>query len=100
MSPVPLPSLEDLDIPTPAALEATAGHTTTSQQPKVAYAHTLNATAAAIPRLIVAILENGAVLDDEGKVKKVRLPQVLRRFWIGGEDLIEWVESGEALRKD
>ncbi|KAL8279167.1 hypothetical protein RQP46_008423 [Phenoliferia psychrophenolica] len=57
------------------ALEATAGHPQLATGPaKVTYAHTLNATAAAIPRLIVALLENGAVLDGEGEVERVRLP--------------------------
>ena len=80
--------------------------------PKLAYAHTLNGTAAALPRLIVALLENGAVLDDAqpGKVSRVRLPAVLRPFWLGrksegegkakggSDERIEWVEEGEALR--
>ena len=80
--------------------------------PKLAYAHTLNGTAAAIPRLIVALLENGAVLDDAQpcKVSRVRLPAVLRPFWLGrksegegkakggSDERIEWVEEGEALR--
>ncbi|KPV72127.1 uncharacterized protein RHOBADRAFT_46967 [Rhodotorula graminis WP1] len=69
---------------------------------KLAYAHTLNGTAAAIPRLIVALLENGAVLDDARKPVRVRLPAVLRPFWLGregGSDArIEWVDEGEALR--
>ncbi|GAA5822189.1 hypothetical protein JCM11251_004885 [Rhodosporidiobolus azoricus] len=69
---------------------------------KLAYAHTLNGTAAAIPRLIVALLENGAVLAEDGKkVERVRLPRVLRPFWLGkGTDArIEWVPEGEGLRK-
>ena len=80
--------------------------------PKLAYVHTLNGTAAAIPRLIVALLENGAVLDDAqpGKVSRVRLPAVLRPFWLGrrsegegkgkggSDERIEWVEEGGALR--
>jgi seryl-tRNA synthetase len=71
--------------------------------PKTTYAHTLNGTAAAIPRLIVALLENGAVFEGEGKkraVSRVRLPEVLKPFWLGkGTDgRIEWVEKGEGLR--
>ncbi|GAA6037791.1 hypothetical protein JCM8097_005038 [Rhodosporidiobolus ruineniae] len=71
---------------------------------KLTWAHTLNGTAAAIPRLIVALLENGAVLDpasSSGKVLQVRLPEVLRPFWLGqGTDgRIEWVPKGEGLRK-
>ena len=50
---------------------------------KLPFAHTLNGTAAAIPRLIVALLENGAILDEAGKVTQVTLPSALRKFWIG-----------------
>jgi seryl-tRNA synthetase len=95
------PPLEDLDIPTPAAFEATASYPsqTLSGTPKTMYAHTLNATAAAIPRLIVALLENGAVLEAENVIR-VRLPAVLKKYWLGKEDgKIEWVESGEALKQ-
>ncbi|PWY98255.1 seryl-tRNA synthetase [Testicularia cyperi] len=42
--------------------------------------HTLNATAAAIPRLIVAILENHGVRDG-----KLVLPDALKPFWLAGE---------------
>lgn len=66
---------------------------------KAAYAHTLNATAAAIPRLIVALLENGVVLGDKGEVVRVRLPGVLQKFWLGkASEVIEWVAEGEPLR--
>ncbi|KAI5477963.1 serine-tRNA ligase [Pseudohyphozyma bogoriensis] len=78
-----------------------APSSTSSPPPKLQYTHTLNATAAAIPRIIIALLENGAVLDEKKKrVVKVRLPEVLRRFWIGGEEKVEWVKAGEALRKE
>ncbi|GAA5904636.1 putative serine--tRNA ligase DIA4 [Sporobolomyces salmoneus] len=101
-SPTARAPLETLDLPTPAALEATANYPSRFNAPgststKLAYAHTLNGTAAAIPRLIVALLENGAVLDEEagggGKVERVRLPRVLRAFWIGDaySTRIEWV---------
>lgn len=96
---------EDLDIPTPAALEATALYPSAfsprNSTPKLVYAHTLNATAAAIPRLIIAILENGAVLDSEQRIVRVRIPEVLKKFWIGDEQstVIEWVKKGEALRQ-
>ena len=46
------------------------------------YVHTLNATAAAVPRLVVAILEN--FQDAEGNVT---VPEVLRPF-MGGLDII------------
>lgn len=48
------------------------------------FAHTLNGTAAAIPRLIVALLENGVVFDDAGEPAGLALPDVLRPFWLGG----------------
>ncbi|KZO89653.1 seryl-tRNA synthetase [Calocera viscosa TUFC12733] len=60
------------------------------------FAHTLNGTAAAIPRLIITLLENGAVFA-HGEVVALRLPQSLRRFWIGSEERIEWVETGQSL---
>jgi len=46
------------------------------------YAHTLNATACAVPRMIVAILENNVQADGS-----VRVPDVLRPF-MGGLDVI------------
>lgn len=59
---------------------------------KVKFAHTLNGTAAAIPRLIVALVENGAVIENE-VVVRVELPKALERFWVGGdcEGLIRFV---------
>ena len=42
------------------------------------YAHTLNATAAATPRLILALLENGQEADG-----RVRIPPALQQ-WLGG----------------
>ncbi|KAF5384869.1 hypothetical protein D9615_001332 [Tricholomella constricta] len=58
------------------------------------FAHTLNGTAAAIPRLIVALLENGATFDEQGELTGIRLPEILKPFWIGQESergVIEWV---------
>ena len=57
------------------------------------FAHTLNGTAAAIPRLIVALLENGARLDEKGEVVGMALPKALRPFWVGAldKDTISWV---------
>lgn len=46
------------------------------------FAHTLNGTAAAVPRLIVALLENGVKLDDAGEVIGLSLPSVLKPFWL------------------
>jgi hypothetical protein len=44
------------------------------------FAHTLNGTAAAIPRLIVALLENGAVFDEEGEVEGCETAQGFEAF--------------------
>ncbi|KAK9896867.1 seryl-tRNA synthetase [Cystobasidium minutum MCA 4210] len=52
---------------------------------KTAYCHTLNATAVAIPRLIVALVENGARFDGKGNWTALALPSVLRPFWLGTE---------------
>lgn len=54
---------------------------------KNAYAHTLNATAAAIPRLQLALLETYAST-------RLVLPSTLRPFWIGGpkDPRVEWVD--------
>ncbi|KAI0778319.1 hypothetical protein BD413DRAFT_704774 [Trametes elegans] len=62
-------------------------------QAALPFVHTLNGTAAAVPRLIVALVENGAVLDEAGAVVGLRLPKALRPFWIGGNTrgLITWV---------
>lgn len=49
------------------------------------FAHTLNATAAAIPRLIVALVENGARFNEQGDFTSLELPECLRPHWIGGE---------------
>ncbi|KAK4542019.1 hypothetical protein LTR36_007219 [Oleoguttula mirabilis] len=47
---------------------------------KTAFAHTVNGTAMAVPRILAAILENGWVEE----VGAVRVPEVLRR-WMPGE---------------
>ncbi|EJU00007.1 seryl-tRNA synthetase [Dacryopinax primogenitus] len=60
------------------------------------FSHTLNGTAAAVPRLIIALLENGAVFKD-GKAVTLRLPESLRKYWIGPEERIRWVEKGQGL---
>lgn len=59
----------------------------------LAFAHTLNGTAVAVPRLIVSLLENGAVLDDEGVAVALNLPKALQPFWLHGADrgIIRWV---------
>ncbi|CCL98119.1 uncharacterized protein FIBRA_00113 [Fibroporia radiculosa] len=61
--------------------------------PSLPFAHTLNGTAAAIPRLIIALLENGAEFGLEGSLRRINLPIALQPFWIGGSkrELIQWV---------
>ena len=68
-------------------------HSAEQAQASVLFAHTLNGTAAAVPRLIVALVENGAVFDDAGNVVGLKLPQVLQPFWVGGNPrgLIQWL---------
>lgn len=66
----------------------------TSTPTALPFAHTLNGTAVAVPRLIIALLENGAILDERGEVTKVQLPETLKPFWVGPQndrDIIEWV---------
>lgn len=55
------------------------------------FAHTLNGTAAAIPRLIVALIENGARFSPSGEVEGLDLPEVLKPFWLGDMSRIKWV---------
>ncbi|KAG9314014.1 seryl-tRNA synthetase, partial [Chiua virens] len=57
----------------------------------IPFAHTLNGTAAAIPRLIVALLENGTRFDEKGIPSGLDLPTILRPFWLGTSD-IRWAE--------
>ncbi|GAA98711.1 uncharacterized protein L969DRAFT_42669 [Mixia osmundae IAM 14324] len=62
------------------------------------YAHTLNATALAVPRVILALIEQGLHLD--GDDKHFALPAVLRPFWLGkhviasddGDVPIRWIK--------
>ena len=58
----------------------------------LAFAHTLNGTAVAVPRLIVALLENGARFDESGSVVGLDLPLALKPFWVGRHsEIIQWV---------
>lgn len=56
------------------------------------FLHTLNGTAVAVPRLIVALLESGAYIDNGGNTTSLTLPKVLRPFWLGPPDceFIRW----------
>lgn len=61
-----------------------------AQQPSsdpLPFAWTLNGTAAAVPRLILALLENGVRLSESGEVEGLDLPEALQRFWVGGDEL-------------
>ncbi|UZJ57401.1 hypothetical protein CBS101457_006721 [Exobasidium rhododendri] len=56
--------------------------------PGLAWAHTLNGTAVAVPRLIVALLENYGVSSSG----KIRLPAVLKKHWMeNAKDQVEWI---------
>lgn len=57
------------------------------------FAHTLNGTAAAIPRLIVAILENRARFNEKGEVVGLDLPAALKPFWVGdvNSKRLKWI---------
>ncbi|KAJ2914260.1 hypothetical protein MD484_g6122, partial [Candolleomyces efflorescens] len=62
---------------------------------RLPFAHTLNGTGAAIPRLIVALLENGAILNDGGEVCGLRLPAILKPFFLATSNSrinLEWVD--------
>ena len=63
------------------------------QPTEIVFAHTLNGTAAAVPRLIVALLENGARFNEEGHVVGIDLPSSLKPYWVGvnHRNIIRWV---------
>lgn len=67
-------------------------HTMPTESSSLPFAHTLNGTAAAIPRLIVTLLENGARFDESGAVIGLNLPRVLQRFWVGDDQrgIVHW----------
>lgn len=70
------------------------GADTDMPPPRLPFAHTLNGTAAAIPRLIVALIENGVQFNEKGEIAGLRLPQALRPFWISNKNrnIIQWDE--------
>lgn len=60
------------------------------------FAHTLNGTAAAIPRLLVALLENGVRFKEGGnEIEGLDLPQSLQKFWVGTDVVGTGKEKGE-----
>lgn len=72
------------------------GHTTdTDKKERIQFAHTLNGTAMAVPRVIVALLENGITFDAHNEMDGLNLPKVLKPFWLGGETCgpvqIRWI---------
>ncbi|TFK56703.1 seryl-tRNA synthetase [Heliocybe sulcata] len=73
--------------------DAKASTASTRKKP-LPFAHTLNGTAAAVPRLIVALLENGVRFDEVGNIVGLNLPKALQPFWVGSvskRDIIHWV---------
>ena len=71
----PLHSNDASSIPSPRS--------DSSEKKSLPFIHTLNGTASAIPRLIVALLENGVQLQGE-EIVGLDLPKALRPFWVGG----------------
>ena len=63
-------------------------HKTRRADGKSDFVHTLNGTAVAVPRIIVALLENYAITQDH----RLRLPECLKPFWLKGEadTSVEW----------
>jgi hypothetical protein len=52
----------------------------------IEYAHTLNGTAAAIPRLLISLLENGIKFEGS-RIQSLELPLVLKPFWLGSNNV-------------
>lgn len=65
-----------------------------------AYAHTLNATAVAVPRLIVALVENYGMTADG----RLRLPDALKPFWLASPadapSDVEWTSSSNSFHTE
>lgn len=75
---------------TPRHTPPSSSPASTQSAPAIPFAHTLNGTAAAIPRLIVALIENGATFDEAGKPVGLDLPSTLKPFWHGTSSIIQW----------
>jgi seryl-tRNA synthetase len=83
--------------PAPPASSSPSPQTSTS----LPFAHTLNGTAVAVPRLIVALLENGARFNESGQVVGINLPIALKPFWpqgysreivrCSGREIVQWL---------
>ncbi|KZT30869.1 seryl-tRNA synthetase [Neolentinus lepideus HHB14362 ss-1] len=68
--------------------------TVSTRRRPLPFAHTLNGTAAAVPRLIVALMENGVRFDEVGNVVGLNLPNALRPFWVGmgsKREIVHWI---------
>lgn len=73
--------------------------TSESESSPLPFAHTLNGTAAAIPRLLVALLENGVRFkiheDGSKEIEGLDLPKALERFWVGTNQVGNGKHRGE-----
>jgi len=58
---------------------------------KPGYVHTLNATMAAMPRLVVSLVENGVMLNQHHAPIGLKLPAPLKPFWLGDHANIQWL---------
>ncbi|WVF72496.1 serine-tRNA ligase [Kwoniella sp. CBS 6097] len=90
--------IHDHDLPpTPAEMnQASTNANNRDSNGPLPFAHTLNGTAAAIPRLLVALIENGMRFAENGDTTTpgggrgagydgLDLPIALKRFWVGGD---------------
>lgn len=69
-----------------------------SESQPLPFAHTLNGTAAAIPRLLVALIENGVRFKQDGEGEEIEgldLPKALERFWVGSNLVGSGKNQGE-----
>ncbi|KNZ49003.1 hypothetical protein VP01_526g11 [Puccinia sorghi] len=60
---------------------------------KPGYVHTLNATMAAMPRLVVSLVENGVLLNQNHCPIGLKLPAALKPFWLGDHANIQWLPT-------
>ncbi|KAI6120569.1 hypothetical protein EDD16DRAFT_823326 [Pisolithus croceorrhizus] len=75
-----------------AAHQSSASKLSThGSQSATTFAHTVNGTAAAIPRLILALVENGARFNQEGKVVGLDLPSALKPYWLAPSTNVQWL---------
>lgn len=68
------------------------------KDPGTQYVHTLNGTAGAVPRLILALFENGFHRSKSGVVEVI-LPSVLKPHWIGPAEGVAFSDSISETRK-